>query len=77
MCTKKGCPRVNSELLTRGRPLPERRTFSVFAASGYADKLLSCLELNSVRAFFAGADTNEAVDVGHPDLSVADFAGDC
>ena len=48
-----------------------------FAASGCASKLLSGFELNSVWAFFASADTNEAVDVGHPDLSVADFSGDC
>ena len=48
-----------------------------FAASGCASKLLSGFELNSVWTFFAGADTNEAVDVGHPDLSIADFSGDC
>jgi len=33
-----------------------------FAASGDASKLLSGLQLNSVRTFFAGADTNEALN---------------
>ena len=47
------------------------------AASGFASKLLSGLQLNGVRSFFAGADTNEAINVGHPDLSVADFSGVC
>ena len=47
------------------------------AASGDASKLLSGLQLNSVRTFFAGADTNEALNCRDPDLSIADFAGVC
>ena len=30
---------------------------------------------NSVYAAFAGPDTNEVADIGHPDLTVADLLG--